>query len=160
MYCQEAIPLGVGRCPYCGSILEVSADESDITIDVEEAQDGDAGTEAVQNSQPSPGSESTTVGRPNPTRQQRPGEPRRTSYGLSNGMKVFLTVIFTIIPGFGQLAGIITAIVFMNSEDDDDKKSFGVAILVASLIMFVFACIGCFIMVLVSSSMRNIGPMY
>lgn len=71
---------------------------------------------------------------------------------LSNGMKVFLTMLFTILPGIGQLAGIITAIVFMNSEGDSDRRSFGVALLVACLIMFVFACIGCFILVIAISS--------
>ena len=71
---------------------------------------------------------------------------------LSNGMKVFLTVLFTIIPGVGQLAGIITAILFMNAEGDSDRKSFGVAILVASLIMFVLSCIGCFITIIAISS--------
>ena len=63
---------------------------------------------------------------------------------LSNGMKVFLTILFTVIPGIGQVAGIITAIVFMSSTQKD-RKSFGVAILVASLIMFVLSCIGCFV---------------
>ncbi len=71
---------------------------------------------------------------------------------LSNGMKVFLTMLFTIIPGIGQLAGIITAIVFMNAEGDSDRKSFGVALLVGSLIMFVLACIGCFMLVITISS--------
>jgi len=77
-------------------------------------------------------------------------------YPLSNGMKVFLTVIFTLIPGIGQLAGIITAIIFMNNEYDSDRKSFGVAILVASLIMFVLSCIGCFIAVLAISSSQYV----
>jgi len=70
---------------------------------------------------------------------------------LSNGMKVFLTVLFTLIPGIGQIAGIITAIVFMNSTDQD-RKSFGVAILVASLIFFALSCIGCFILSIAASN--------
>lgn len=69
---------------------------------------------------------------------------------LSNGMKVFLTILFTVIPGIGQVAGIITAIVFMSSAQKD-RKSFGVAILVASLIMFVLSCIGCFILSIAAS---------
>lgn len=75
---------------------------------------------------------------------------------LSNGMKVFLTVLFTVLPGIGQLAGIIAAIVFMNSDGDRDRKSFGVALLVASLVMFVISCIGCFIlMIAISSGQMN-----
>jgi len=65
---------------------------------------------------------------------------------------VFLTVLFTLLPGIGQLAGIITAIVFMNADGDKDRKSFGVALLVACLILFVFACIGCFVISIASQS--------
>lgn len=77
-------------------------------------------------------------------------EPMNDKSPLGNGMKVFLTILFTIIPGIGQLAGIITAIVFMNSTDQD-RKSFGVAILVASLILFVLSCIGCLILSIAAS---------
>jgi hypothetical protein len=64
---------------------------------------------------------------------------------LSNNMKVFLTVVSTI-PWIGQLIGIISAIVFMNSEYDADRKSFGLALLIASISLFVIvSCIGCFI---------------
>lgn len=64
---------------------------------------------------------------------------------LGNGMKVFLTVISTI-PWIGQLIGIISAIVFMNSEYDTDRKSFGLALLIASVVLFVIvSCLGCLI---------------
>jgi len=69
---------------------------------------------------------------------------------LTNGMKVFITVISSVVPGLGQIAGIILAIIFMNSEDDVDKRSFGVALLVASLILFVIACFSCFLLILFS----------
>lgn len=59
---------------------------------------------------------------------------------IGNGLKVFLTVIFTIIPGIGQLAGVITAFVLMSSDNDPDRRSFGTALLIASLLMFVIAC--------------------
>jgi len=94
------------------------------------------------------------TGRPYPNRQG-PIEPKKPSYGLSNALKVFLTVLFTVIPGFGQLAGIITAIVFMGSEDDEDKRSFGVALLVACIVIFAFACIGCFVAIIAATSARN-----
>ncbi len=57
--------------------------------------------------------------------------------GMSNGLKVFLTVIASVIPGIGQLIGIICGIVFINLDDNRDKKSFGVALLIASIVMFV-----------------------
>ena len=56
---------------------------------------------------------------------------------LSNRLKVFLTTIFSVIPLLGQAAGIIAAIVFMTSQTDDDRRSFGNALFAASLIMFV-----------------------
>ena len=56
---------------------------------------------------------------------------------LSNKTKVFLTTFSSFIPWLGQLVGIIAAIVYMNSEEDDDRRSFGRSLLVASLITFV-----------------------
>jgi|GEM_PF-711747 len=65
---------------------------------------------------------------------------------ISNAMKVFITTICNIIPGIGQLVGVIIAIVFMNSEGDTDKRSFGLALLVSSIAIFVFWCISCCVM--------------
>lgn len=56
---------------------------------------------------------------------------------LSNRRKVFLTTFSSFIPWLGQLVGIIAAIVYMNSEEDDDRRSFGRSLLVSSLITFV-----------------------
>lgn len=70
---------------------------------------------------------------------------------ISNARKVFITSLCSLIPGFGQLIGVIIAIVYMNSEDDNDKKSFGVALLVNSLIVFVLACILCCLLIAVFS---------
>ena len=124
-YCGEETPAGAGRCPYCGSILQTAENAS-----VPAAGNKEASGEAQ-----------TGYGIPGGYREyKRPP--------LSNGMKVFLTILFTMVPGLGQLAGIITAIVFMNTDDDPDRKSFGVAILIASLILFVISCIGCFIAII------------
>lgn len=70
---------------------------------------------------------------------------------LGNGMKVLLTIISVIIPGFGQLAGIITAVIFMNYECDSDRQSFGAALLTASLIFFVLYCAAGFLLLLNAS---------
>lgn len=67
---------------------------------------------------------------------------------MSNGLKVFLTVLFVIIPGIGQLAGAITAIIMMNSDTDNDKRSFGTALLVASLLVFLLTCTISFVIAL------------
>lgn len=172
-FCGENIPAGAGRCPYCGSILEVTFDNSyrittpeDTAVNnVEDAKPEDAEqTQAEQNAEQVQEEQNAKVNL-NTLDNARPynngGYVPDRRYGndmrsqLSNGMKVFLTVIFTLIPGIGQLAGIITAIVFMNSEGDSDRKSFGVALLVACLVMFVFACISCFILVIAISTSTN-----
>lgn len=195
-FCGETIPVGAGRCPYCGSILEVTFDHNDsitpaqntavntaegakpddgeqarveqnaeVNVNTSESQDAVKQQEAVGLNSALPHrdgfeQQSDVQGRVQGGNRpynnggyvpgRRAGNEIRSP--LSNGMKVFLTVLFTLIPGIGQLAGIITAIVFMNTEGDSDRKSFGVALLVASLIMFVFACIGCFILVIGISS--------
>jgi len=178
-FCGENIPAGAGRCPYCGSILEVTFDNSYRIEQPEEKPvsgdpDGQENTEQQQIGQNNVTNPVPPVGRPgqqseystqmhNAYKPYNGGSyPPNYNYGggvkqpLSNGMKVFLTVLFTVLPGVGQLAGIIAAIVFMNSDGDSDRKSFGVALLVASLVMFVISCIGCFIlMVAISSNQMN-----
>lgn len=85
--------------------------------------------------------------RPYYPRQQQPPVYRSTGSRkpMSNGLKVFLTMLFALLPGIGQIAGVITAIVFMNTDGDEDRRSFGVALLIAMLVMFVLSCIGCFV---------------
>lgn len=82
-------------------------------------------------------------------------EKEYESKPLSNGYKVFLTVISTVIPGFGQLLGIISAIIFMNSDDDSDRRSFGVALLIATSIMFIFSFICFFVIILAAGSLKQ-----
>lgn len=210
-FCGESIPARAGRCPYCGSLLEVAfensyqinPDEDPVSNEYDSKDPGmsdspnsdDAGQnaqagqiQAGQSAQANPdafppqdgaGQYANTatdkpstlqggVGQQQEQKNSMPGSNRENynnryipdrnfsnKYGytpLSNGLKVFLTALFIIIPGIGQLAGIITAIVFMNSEGDSDRKSFGVALLVLSLIIFVFACIGCFVAAIFASS--------
>ena len=74
---------------------------------------------------------------------------------LSNGMKVFITAICSIIPGIGQLAGIIISIVFLNAEEDEDRKSFGAALLIASLIVFFVTCVFYFLIGLAFSTLSS-----
>lgn len=131
-YCGEAVPADAGRCPYCGSILPTA----EVAAAPETGDEHAAGDNQIPQNLPD-------------------GYREYRKPPLGNGMKVFLTILFTMIPGLGQLAGIITAIVFMNADDDADRKSFGVAILVASLIMFVISCLGCFIAAVSLSTFQN-----
>ncbi|NSW90637.1 MAG: hypothetical protein HPY74_08180 [Firmicutes bacterium] len=158
-YCGEEIYASVRRCPFCGSLLqiekcwdvqEISRESFKIYPEVnvpdtgtDSINTGDTNSEKINNQEtgfilvgePYKKEESVAIGT-NP---------------LSNGLKVFLTIISTIIPGFGQLLGIITAIFFMNSEEDPDRRSFGLALLIASLLMFTFTCLFCFIVILIAS---------
>ena len=105
-----------------------------------------------------------------PTQNRYAYNPHLSSYGaphirksspLSNGLKVFLTVICSVIPGIGQLAGIIISIVFMNTQDDvqdyADRRSFGLALLIACVVMFLLSCIGCFVLTLLASFQESIS---
>lgn len=76
------------------------------------------------------------------------------SMPLSNRMKVFITTISTFIPWIGQLIGLIAAIVYVNSEDDNDRKSFGFSLMISSLIIFV---INLFIGCIVAIALYNYG---
>ena len=169
-FCNEEIPVGTRRCPYCGSLLEVLVDEDAFGIsevkpsgeasgdmpEVNEAPDADA-AEVKEDMDKTAFIPVNDGSYPRPSYKGATGPREYKRPPLGNGLKVFLTVIFTLIPGLGQLAGIITAIVFMNTDDDPDRKSFGVAILVASLIMFVLACIGCFIAAVAFSMNQSFG---
>ncbi|MBE5812275.1 MAG: hypothetical protein E7314_01295 [Clostridiales bacterium] len=55
---------------------------------------------------------------------------------LSNSLKVFLTALSTI-PLFGQFIGTFFGIFFL-TYDDNDRKTFGKALLILSIIIFIF----------------------
>lgn len=167
-FCGVDIPADATRCSYCGSLLDVKVDHNAFNPRDQETSSQEREFPAVENSEKIGGDAAAKQVRPDikPAYEAKPAsnvvnayrhEYKIPSYGendrkpLSNGLKVFLTILFTVIPGLGQLAGIITAIVFMNADDDADRKSFGVALLVASIIIFVLSCIGCFVFALVFS---------
>ncbi|WHH59110.1 hypothetical protein [Petroclostridium sp. X23] len=86
--------------------------------------------------------------------------PEQHREHLSNGFKVFITMVATI-PLIGQLAGIIMGIIYMNSEGNPDKKSFGRALLTGTLIITVLTCLCCvayfvFSLYIVSDTMPQI----
>lgn len=167
-YCGSEITVKAGRCPYCGSMLQVNVEENIYANPLDaEVKSGEGDIASNEKSEDLTGFKADTRQQSDtgPALGSKPvwntGASYRPDYKmpsagngrgtLSNGLKVFLTILFTVIPGIGQLAGIITAIVFMNADDDADRKSFGVALLVASIVMFLLACIGCFVLTLVFS---------
>lgn len=58
---------------------------------------------------------------------------------MSNWTKVILSVLAAIIPGIGQLMGIIVGLVFVADDINSDKRSFGAALLTISLIVFILS---------------------
>ena len=147
-FCAESIPVCARRCPYCGSLLKI--DRPDSKMGKEENNGADYDCEGLLSKEENNGTnsggegllrtESAVCNAALPAAMQTapatPSTGRRNKF-LSNGIKVCLTVISTIVPGLGQLAGIIIAIVLINDEGDADRRSFGSALLVASLCFFV-----------------------
>jgi len=147
-FCAESIPVCARRCPYCGSLLKINRPDS--KMGKEENNGADYNCEGLLRREENFGDNSGGKGllrtesaacnaaptAAMPTAQATPSTGGRNKL-LSNGIKVCLTVISTIIPGLGQLAGIIIAIVLINDEGDADRRSFGTALLVASLCFFV-----------------------
>jgi len=132
-YCGELIHVNTRRCPFCGSIV------SEVPLEIIKAEEdpsnvGELTTNNNEKEQPFV----TQTGFTSEVRDnQVPQKP------LSNAMKVFITVLACIIPGFGQLIGIIVAVVFMSDEADSDRRSFGKALMIASLVIFVVISICC-----------------
>ncbi|MBM7686405.1 MAG: hypothetical protein PWP07_1678 [Epulopiscium sp.] len=70
--------------------------------------------------------------------------PEKNTQPLNNWIKVTLSVLISALPGIGSLIGIIAAIIFMTKEDED-RKTFGYALLTYSIIYLIFICTCCMI---------------
>lgn len=136
-YCGEDISPESRRCPYCGSLADAGTTDAVVinkpVIEVEE-------TQGTLDSITQETADVEKIAVPHEPPYRIP-EKITAASTLSNALKVFITVVCTIVPGLGQLAGIIIAIIFINSGDDDDRKSFGTALLISSLIVFVITCV-------------------
>lgn len=67
---------------------------------------------------------------------------------LSNWTKVMLTSLSVMVPGIGQIVGIISGLVFVANDTDADRRSFGAALITVSVIAFIIAAIFWFIFAL------------
>jgi hypothetical protein len=135
-YCGEAIDFYAKRCDYCGSLLNAVSD----TVPVSDTASGEIVSDEIINNE-------EIVNAFN--RYENKSR-------LSNGMKVFLTVISSILPGLGQIIGVIAAIILISSDNDRDRRSFGIALLIASMVIFVVVCIIFFLAVMVIFSIQQI----
>ncbi len=73
---------------------------------------------------------------------------KTTTRSLSNWTKVFLCTLAVIIPGIGQIIGIISGIVMVSNDRDGDTRSYGAALLTASMVVFVFQLVFWFLLAL------------
>jgi len=111
------------QCPFCGELVEDTTSKCPFCgSDIKPQQPTDISGENGGN--------------------QNSAQVYDVNNKLSNGMKVFLSMIATI-PLVGQLVGIIMGIVFMNSENDPDRRAFGKALLIGTLVIFFVSCLCC-----------------
>lgn len=135
-FCGEEIHINSRRCPFCAGIqkeipsenedLNASAPDNEVRgISLEKQE------EQFENLEEKKESAIRYTGPSVNNYENVQAEPM-----LSNGLKVILSVISSVIPGVGQIIGIISAIIFISNEQDLDRKSFGKALLTSSLVMF------------------------
>lgn len=151
-FCKEEIDSEARRCQYCGSVLKKERyrdmeSESVMTVETDEFNDEKRETYHVDPL-------------PKPMVHNTPSYAGLERKGLGNGFKVFLTIIAATVPGLGQIIGVIFAIIFMNDESDADRRSFGAALLVASLAIFVLMCLSMLILVVTFGRFYNIFSIY
>ncbi len=60
---------------------------------------------------------------------------------LSNWTKVMLTALVVLIPGMGQIVGLIFGLVFIANDRDADRRSYGAALITVSVIAFIISAI-------------------
>jgi hypothetical protein len=113
IYCGENIYAHARRCNYCGSIMQ----KQNIPL-----------AEEIMSEQISIDFFDEVV---KVSHKEIP-----TSKKLSNQKKVYTTAFCSIVPGLGQIIGAIAGIAYMN-EEDEDMRSFGMALLAVSVVVFI-----------------------
>ena len=58
---------------------------------------------------------------------------------MSNWTKVILSALAVIIPGIGQIIGIIVGLVFVSNDVNADRRSYGAALLTVSVVTFIIS---------------------
>ena len=67
---------------------------------------------------------------------------------ISNWTKVILSALAVIIPGIGQIIGIILGLVFVSDDSNADKRSYGAALITVSVVVFIISAVFWFIFAL------------
>lgn len=122
-YCGEAFDGYSTRCPYCGSLQKVKSKK----VKVE-------------------GEGFILLGDDTDTRDGPKGKATKSG-DIGNPKKVLLAVVCAAVPGLGQIAGAIAGLVYMDSANED-RRSFGKALFIASIVMFVISGIAAYLTIL------------
>lgn len=130
-YCEAPLEAGLSECPSCQKSI-CYVDNSAPKAEPEAPEVPKAEPEAA----------SVTYSAP----EQKVQFVKKINPSLSNGVKVFLSVLTTVF-GLGQIITFIASIVFMCSSDND-RKSFGCCLMIATVIMFVLSLIALFALIL------------
>lgn len=159
-FCGYEMEKGTKRCENCASII---GKESNNPFDVSENIDNhdnlnfeNSETSEELNGKVDIKFEDQTIYKVNEGAKAEQNQQKYTPYenvykmnnliqpapkALTNGIKVALTALCVLVPIFGQFLGLILSIVFMNSDDElkecDDRRSFGLALLIACVIAFI-----------------------
>lgn len=155
-YCGEEISIYSTRCEYCGSILDEKTKAYSVNKADKPVVTSAYITEPVDIQKPLMTSEENKAAEHDYSARLKSNrvpqlqvQSNKSLKPLKNGRKVFITTICTLIPGFGQLAGVIIGILLLNAEDDSDRNSFGRALLISSIFVFLISSMVYFLTVLV-----------
>ena len=129
-YCGEALDRIGSRSPHCGSLQQRNRPvaQRNKKVAIRENIEGDG---------------FILIGDSSGIKENRKGKDSP----IRNGKKVFLSIICAILPRVGQIAGIIAGLIFMYSVHDD-SRSFGKALITASIVMFIISCMFIYYLVL------------
>jgi len=149
-FCGEMIDSDLNRCPYCCTLLPVKARRT-MAEEPDSQSMGPSvvfGDNFMMTSMETRGEDSEPLANSDEDAEFDWEEPETA---LANGLKVFITSISSVLPGLGQVIGLITGITFTNS-DEKDRRSFGTALIVDSIIMFILWSILIFVLLVFFSS--------
>ncbi|WP_058485040.1 C2HC5-type zinc finger protein [Defluviitalea phaphyphila] len=141
--CGKIIEDNIGKCPFCGAEINNSNATYAIEEKIFKEKDNqyiDAGSKVIERSISDDSYEEVFKGHTKMSRKVNDNNYKVEP--LNNWVKVTLSILILLIPVIGSIIDIIVAIVFMNNEDED-RKSFGYALLTYSIIFLVIFFVCC-----------------
>ncbi|NLK21659.1 MAG: hypothetical protein GX308_06170 [Epulopiscium sp.] len=147
-YCRECGKILEGdkeECPFCGTKI-------DIMTNLESTVGEGSISDEVKQNEESPAIENqfSCVNYEDNNHIDYKNTEKPPVKPLSNWIKVLLSFLIPLLPGLGSITGIIASIIFMTNEDQD-RKTFGYALLSFSIIFLVIICACCMMLGLLTS---------